>query len=173
MHRLDIDLFSPTDAEAVTALLHRAYGRLARMGLRYWATHQSVEDTMRRASRGACWVARSEGRIVGTIVVMPSDPGAGVAWYARPDVATFGQFAVEPALQAHGIGSVLLERAERDAIGLGARELACDTADHATHLIAWYTARGYRMVGHVDYRLHTDYCSVILSKTLPAAQPSR
>ena len=46
------------DMEALTGLIHRAYGALAARGLRYWATHQSVEDTIERCSLGETWLAR-------------------------------------------------------------------------------------------------------------------
>ncbi len=42
--------------EALTDLIHRAYRQLAGMGFRYWGTHQSVEDTKKRISKGRCYV---------------------------------------------------------------------------------------------------------------------
>lgn len=165
--------FTEQDAREVTEVLHRAYERLARMGLRYWATHQSAQDTIDRAARGECTVAIEHGRIVGTITLWPTAPHAETAsWYDRQGIAAFGQFAVEPHVQGVGLGSTLLELAEARAAEVGAREIACDTADHATHLIAWYRRHGYRAIEHVDHRPYTNYCSIILSKSLgPASLP--
>ena len=53
--------------EELTSLLHRAYRRLLDMGLRYWATHQTVDDTRTRIAGGECLVAVLNGRIVGTV----------------------------------------------------------------------------------------------------------
>ena len=44
-------------------------------------------------------------------------------------------------------------------------ELACDTAEGATHLIALYTKQGFQKVGMADWE-GTNYKSVIFSKTL-------
>ena len=86
-------------------------------------------------------------------------------WYALPGVARFGQFGVLPECQGLGVGSRLLDRIESRALELGAVELACDTAEGATHLIEMYSRRAYRLVGHADWE-ETNYRSVILSKGL-------
>ena len=56
---------------------------------------------------------------------------------------------------------------EQRAADLGATEIALDTAEPAAHLIAFYEARGYRLVGHKQRR-HTNYRSAILSKAIIA-----
>ena len=155
--------------DELTALLHRAYAALAARGLRYVASHQSVEVTRRRVAHGECWVAERAGRVVGTVTL--SAPGTPVRdeaprLYARPDVAHFAQFGIEPELQRHGIGSLLMTRVEARARELGAREIALDTSEHARDLIAWYVARGYRPAGRHDWRPHVNYESVLLSKRL-------
>lgn len=150
----------------LTLLLHRAYGALARDGFRFWASHQSEEDTRRRIAEGYCFVAWAEERIVGTITLRSREGTKGCPWYDRPDVASFGQFAVEPELQRRGIGRALLETAERRAIEEGVAELALDTAEGATALIAMYEKLGYRFVGHADWRPDTNYRSVVYSKNL-------
>ena len=167
MRAATIRPLAPTDSiEELTALLHRAYAELAAMGLRYSATHQSSEVTAARASEGECALAVLDGVVVGTITLVPPDRARGTAWYDRSDVATFGQFGVEPHLKRHGIGSALLEHVVARALALGARELACDTSERALHLIEYYARRGFRQVGFADWRPHTNYRSVILSRAL-------
>jgi len=53
----------------ITALLHAAYARLAEMGLRYTATHQSDEVTLKRLLRGFPFVAEIDGEIVATVTL--------------------------------------------------------------------------------------------------------
>ena len=149
----------------LTALLHRAYARLAGMGLRYMATHQSVDVTRKRVEKGQCFVALAEGVICGTIIFKDTVQTSGSPWYDRPDVASVGQFAVEPALQGKGLGRQMMGLAEERARASGARELALDTAEPATHLIAWYTRLGYRHIEYADWG-HTNYRSVIMSKAV-------
>lgn len=149
----------------LTALLHRAYARLADQGLRYMATHQSDEITRKRIAQGECFVAVTEGTIVGTILFKNAEQASGCPWYNRDDVASLSQFAVEPALQAKGLGRRLVSVVEERATMTGAREIALDTAEPATHLVSWYMRLGYRLIEHAQWT-HTNYRSVILSKTL-------
>jgi GNAT superfamily N-acetyltransferase len=158
-------LGSDADYEALTRLLHRAYASLAEKGFRYTATYQSPEITKNRCESGTCIVAEIDGEIVGTVTFYNPAQTEHSEWYDRPEVASFGQFAVEPTMQGHGIGRLLLDEVERLAVESGAGELACDTAEGAKHLIALYEKRGYRIVGTVDWG-ETNYLSVILSKEI-------
>lgn len=151
---------------ALTELLHRAYADLAASGLRYLASHQDEATTRRRARAGECFIVEHHGRMAGTITFLDAERTDGSPWYDRADVASFNQFCVDPALRKRGIGAALLDLAEARARETGAAELACDTAEQATHLIEMYGARGYRFVEYVDWRPTTNYRSVVLSKTL-------
>lgn len=160
---------APSDSiTGLTALLHRAYAPLAAMGLRYWATHQSEDDTRHRISQGTCLVAVADNAICGTILFKDAGQTRGCPWYDQADIASIAQFAVEPSLQSKGLGGQLMARAEGLAIATGARELALDTAEPATHLVAWYTRLGYRFIEHAQWQ-HTNYRSVVLSKRLGLA----
>lgn len=167
---LTIRPFAERDSAAdLTDLLHRSYASLAAMGLRFFATHQSVEQTLERIRDGACYVGEIDGCIVATIIYHAPERSGGCDWYERPDVATFGQFAVEPELQRNGYGGRLMDHVEALAASDGAAEIALDTAEPAHHLIAYYTRRGYRIVGHTQWDV-TNYRSVIMSKNLAAAE---
>ena len=163
---IEIRLIEETDClKALTNLIHRAYRPLAEMGLRYWSTHQTVEDTRQRISLGDCYVATEDEQIVGTIVLRRPDTHAQHPWYERPEVTSFNQFAVDPEYQGRGVGAKLLDWVEQRARELGMEELACDTAEGAQHLIEMYQRRGYREVGKADWE-GTNYVSVVLSKRL-------
>lgn len=154
------------DWEALTALLHRAYADLAAGGLRFYASHQPARVTRERAEQGECWLAEQDGRVVGTITLVPPDRAKGSPWYDRPEVAKFNQLAIEPALRGSGLGRRLVAHAEDRARALGASELALDTSEHATGLIALYTHLGYRFIEHVDWRPDVNYRSMLFSKAL-------
>jgi GNAT superfamily N-acetyltransferase len=156
----------PSDSvPEITALLHDAYAELARLGFRYLATHQPEEVTARRLARGFPLVAELDGRMVGTVTLYPSRPDHPVEWYRRPEVCHFGQFGVRPELQRQGIGLALLRAVEENARARGAAEIACDTAEGAAHLRAWYEREGYRFIQTMDWP-ETNYLSVVLSKGL-------
>ena len=155
----------PEDSlEELTDLLHRAYAALGEAGFRYYATHQTPEETRERCERGYSYVALIDGRIVGTITLYDRHTD-DVPWYSRPDVGYFGQFGVEPELQGKGIGRRMLRMIEERARELGLRELALDTAEGAHHLVEWYGREGYRIVAHHSWNV-TNYRSVIMSRTL-------
>lgn len=152
----------------ITQLLHAAYARLAEMGLRFTATHQDDEVTLKRLQRGVSLFAEIDGEIVGTISLYGPELESRCAWYRKEMVHSFGQFGVRPDLQGGGLGSRLLEIVEEMARERGAAELALDTAEGARHLIDWYGRRGYHEVERVAWGT-TNYTSVILSKKLHPA----
>jgi GNAT superfamily N-acetyltransferase len=171
MHGMDAlgeirDLEETDSLEELTTLLHQAYAELGAMGFRYKAVDQSVEVTRERIARGNCYVALQAGVLVGTAMLnLPGRHYPGSDWYERPDVAVLSQFAVKPRVQRCGWGSKLILHLEARAKELGAAELAIDTAEGATHLVALYERRGYRHVGFAQWP-HTNYRSVVLSKRL-------
>ena len=135
------------------------------------ATHQSEDVTRARIAQGECFVALVEGAVCGTIIFRGTRQTHGSPWYDRDDVSSFGQFAVEPSLQAKDLGGRLMSVVEDRALATGAREIALDTAEPAVHLIARYTRLGYRFIEHANWG-HTNYRSVIMSKTLPQVRPT-
>lgn len=155
----------------ITNLLHRAYQRLADLGLRYTATWQDDKTTLARILQGQTYLAFAGTRLVGTITFANQTATRGCAWYDRPSVASFHQFAVDPAMQGQGIGRMLLSKVESEALALGAEEIALDTAEWAYHLIQMYLAAGYRFVDEAQWET-TNYRSVILSKNLHTAKPT-
>ena len=162
---------SSDDVAELTSLLHRAYAPLATRGLRFVATWQDDDVTKRRIADRECWVLVGGDLLIGTVTLTPPHLATGCEWYDRPDVATFGQFAVDPEHQSCGLGSALLVHVEQRAVAANAGELALDTAAPATDLVDWYTRRGYREVGRSDWG-STNYQSVVLSKTLPGLEPT-
>ncbi len=162
----DIRRLAPTDSiDELTALLHRAYARLGAMGLNYTAIDQPADVTRRRIGSGTCFVATLDGRLVATVLVHPTYEANDCAWFTRAGVACLHQFAVDPSLQGGGIGRRLVACAEHWAREQGFRELALDTAEPATHLVAFYARLGYREVGHVQWD-GKAYRSVVMSKLL-------
>jgi GNAT superfamily N-acetyltransferase len=158
--------------DELTELLHRAYAPLAAKGFRYTATYQDVGTTRRRAGKGECYLLTEGSRIIGTITLVPPTTSYGdCEWYERSDVAVLTQFAVSPEYQRRGLGSELMRFGETRAAELGALEVAVDTAEGAQHLIEFYQKRGYREVGHAQWK-QTNYRSVLLSKSLrPSLTP--
>jgi ribosomal protein S18 acetylase RimI-like enzyme len=155
------------DLARLTQLIHSAYAPQAHKGLRFWGTHQTVEDTRKRCASGHALVAEWEGAFVGTITVRPPQPQSPVALYRDPHTWSISQFAVAPAMKGRGMGKALHDAAARHAALNGARVMALDTAAPAQGLIAMYRAWGYEVVGDADWRPLTNYLSVVMHRRLP------
>jgi GNAT superfamily N-acetyltransferase len=159
------DLRPGDSLDELTVMIHAAYKRLGDLGLNYTAVDQDASVTRARAERGQCLVAEIEGRLVGTVTWYAPGCGGPCDWYRRPEVATFGQLAVNPDHQGRGIGSNLIAEVERRAGQSAALELALDTAEPARHLVDYYARLGYRVVEHAQWAGKT-YRSLIMSKRL-------
>ena len=174
---MQIRPIAPGDSlEALTALLHRAYARLAAMGLNFTAVDQSVDTTRARFASGQGFVLDDGGTLLGCVVVAgPFDlqrhPGAlRSPWYLRRDVAHLHQLAVDPARQGRGLGDRLIGACEAWAREQGFRAIALDTAEPAHHLRRRYARLGYAEVDRTQWD-GKRYASLILVKPLAAPAP--
>ena len=158
-------LSSHDDVDAITEMLHAAYAPLRQAGMNFLASHQTPNVTKSRLARGETIVALDGREIVGIVTLAEAAETRGSALYNRPDVASFGQFAVRPSHQGRGIGSRLLELVERRAAEKGVAELALDTSERAVDLVAFYESRGYRFVEYVQWDV-TNYRSKVFAKRL-------
>jgi len=174
MHSNDIDirpLAARDSFETLTQLLHRAYAPLATAGMNFTAATQSAEDTARRAAEGQCFVATSDGQVVGTVTVAgpyeddPAHWAHAAPQFRDPHTAHFHQFAVDPRMQRQGLGQRLVTMCEQWAIDRGYRAMALDTAQPALELRGLYRRLGYREVGDVQWEGKV-YRSVIMRKLL-------
>lgn len=158
-------LRSSDSFDELTALLHRAFGPLGRIGLPCGCVDQSVEVTRRRARRGECYVALDGDRLVGTMTLEGPDSGSGCETYRRSHVASLHQFAVDPVAQRQGCGEAMLHLAQRRARELGYCTLALDTPSRATHLLRFYQSQGFRPIAEFR-RPDKPYWSTVLAKTV-------
>jgi GNAT superfamily N-acetyltransferase len=155
----------PLDLLPMTELLYRANADLAKIGLRYVASHQTPEVTERRARSGYCLVAEEEGRLVGTITIRKSRPDAPISLYREEGLMIFGQFGVEPSLRGKGIGKLLHDHVIKYALASEAKAIALDTAAPALHLIEMYLRWGYIEIERHSWP-DTNYESVVMKKEL-------
>ncbi|MCW3102746.1 MAG: N-acetyltransferase [Bacteroidetes bacterium] len=170
LSKLVIRQFNNSDSlEELTSLLHKSYKKLADQGFRFHASHQDIHTTKQRIENAECYVMTIENKLIGTISYRSPAAKDEHPYYDQPFVASFGQFAVDPEYQEMGLGSKLIDTAEKCAVRDGAEEIAIDTAEGATNLIEYYNKRGYRFVTYTQWEV-TNYRSVILAKRLKTHQ---
>lgn len=154
------------DLDRLTALIHSAYAPHARLGLRYWGTHQSAQDTAKRFASGTGLVMLDGNDYMGTLTLRPPQPDSAVALYRDPTVWSLCQFCISPQAKGRGYGTQLHAYATAWAQRMGAQTMALDTAQPANALIAMYESWGYRVSGECDWRPLTNYTSVLMSRSL-------
>lgn len=138
----------PDDVETLTGLVDSAYrGESSRAG---WTTEADLLGGQRTDAAGVrdvieapgsrMLVAESEGRLV-----------ACCQLEHRGAYAYFGMFAVDPTRQGSGLGTAVMEEAERIASReWGAPEMRMTVIVQREDLIAWYVRRGYRRTGRTE-----------------------
>ena len=154
--------------EVLTQLVHEAYAPHAIGGLRFWGTHQSVADTAQRLASGIALVASIDDTVIGTVTLRRPALDSPVLAYRNPVTWSLCQLAVRPTHKGQGIGSALHKAAAAIATEHGASTLALHTAAPATALIRLYERWGYRIVGDHDWRPHTNFSSVVMTRRLDA-----
>jgi GNAT superfamily N-acetyltransferase len=177
------------DVSAITGLLHRAYAKQVRMGLRPLAGRQSDAVTLDRVLNSECFLAFDESpvdganpadgtgavndagahaaspRLVGVILLNEHERVTFPEIFLRSDTAHFAMFAVDPACQGRGVGRLLLDVITERARELGAVELALSMAEPDAELRAFYERLGFSLVQRWQWP-YTNYQSVILSRRL-------
>jgi GNAT superfamily N-acetyltransferase len=156
--------------ERLTQLLHRAFARLASLGLHCASADQAASATRARALAGDCFVAVCNGRIIGTMTIEGRDGTSPCEHYRHNGVASLHQFGIEPAYQGRGIGRALLAFAQRWIAARGFTQLALDTPFPADHLLAYYRGEGFSLVDVVRFA-GRGYDSAIFSKPAAASRP--
>jgi len=166
MNSVQVRHLRPSDSlDELTALLHRAFGPLDRLGLPCGCVNQPVEVTRQRAKRGECYVALDGDRLVGTMTLERPDSSNDCATYRRPRVASLHQFAIDPVAQGQGFGEAMLQFAQGRARELGYCTLALDTPSRASHLLSFYQSQGFRPIAEFR-KPGRPYQSTVLCKSL-------
>lgn len=152
----------------ITALLHRAYARQREAGLDPLAGRQDDAVTIDRILNSESYVAftdETESQIAGVILFNEHEKVSFPAYFLRDRVSHFAMFGVDPAIQAAGIGGLLLDVCEARAGEIGSTEIALSMAEPDRVLYRYYKRRGYAHVQDWQWP-YTNYKSIILAKQL-------
>ncbi|MGN6376344.1 MAG: GNAT family N-acetyltransferase [Sphingomonas sp.] len=157
------------DVEALQLLVQRAYrGDTAAAS---WS-HEGEVATGERISRAAiATLITATTSIVSVAEVGGRLGGTSLVEEIAPEQCTIRLLSVEPALQARGIGSRLLDNAEAEARSCFAAQVArIEVLDQKRKLIAYYERRGYRPTGAArpyPHQLSVPAQLVTFEKRLP------
>lgn len=167
---LDLRPYQPSDAEALTDLLHRSYAGLAERGLNFTAATQDVELTRWRAAAGPTWVLADGSAPVATLTLSlpPATFLQGLtSEAAAPGRAWLNQMAVDPAHRGRGHARRLRDAALAHAAAHGVTAIGVDTAEPADDLLALYRGWGFAERDVIRWPGKT-YDSVVLVREVAA-----
>ncbi len=139
---------TPSDLPGIERVIGRAYARYADLLDRPPAP--VLHDYQPEVAAGYVWVLGEP--IAGVIVLIERD-----------DSLLIENVAVDPAAQGRGLGRVLLEFAERQAVGRGLPRLTLYTNEVMTESLAVYLRLGYQ---EVDRRHQNGYRRIFLVKAV-------
>ncbi len=138
-----------SDAAAIVAIVNAAYrGESSRAG---WTTEADLLDGVRTHADEIVALINTPGSMV--LLGLEGETLLGSVHLQRVsedgELAAFlGMFAVNPAMQARGIGKELMRAAEAAVQReWGAKKMLMDVITVRSELIAFYQRRGYQLTG--------------------------
>lgn len=143
------------DAPALVDLIERAYRGVETAGLWFSEAHllkgprTSIADISGLIAQpdSRFLVAEQEGQIAGCCLLQKTKSVDGQSG-KDSDAAYFGMFAINPAINATGLGKIVLAEAERRVRELwNAKAMVMTVINVRTELIGYYERRGYKLSG--------------------------
>jgi len=153
-----IRVATPADAERLTALINAAF-QLAE-GFFIEGDRITLDEVVSSFEKGEFLVVEEDGQLSACVYLEP-----------QQERTYLGLLSVDPTLQRAGLGTVLLEAAEKHSAKGGSQSIYMKVVNLRTELTAYYRKRGYVEQGTSPFPTHikTKYpCWFIeMSKPLP------
>lgn len=140
---------TPDDAERMLTVITDAFGHRPPVDPPPPALSETVESVRSALGKGFGVIAEVDGEAVGTVIVVVEDEHA---WITR--------VSVRPALQRHGIASLMIEVVLDLLAEQGVPTADLIAREEFPRVVAWWTRHGFSQVGAEGTRLH-------LSRAMP------
>lgn len=146
---------TPDDSDALAAAYHSAYRTNRELGFPAKAGSATADDVREWIRDHRVFVAEIDGEVIGGVRLEAVDD----------DTMKLSRLGVRERWKGEGIGSRLLEHAERVARETGHETMRLTTPDEHPFLPEFYHAHGYEVTG--DYPLEfREYDEVVMEKSL-------
>ncbi len=130
------------DAEALTNCMYASY-EIYSSRLKGETLPPLTVDYAEEINSYPVWIAESDNKLVGGLILMPED-----------DYMTIANVAVHPQFQKHGLGKGLMSFAEDYAKQQGYKELRLATHILFSELVSLYSHLGWSEFSRDDYRVY-------------------
>jgi len=153
--QLAADIATEADAAAIADLRTEAAEDLTRLyGRGHWSFGATEKGVRRGILTSKVLVAKTDGRIVGTLRLAAKKPWAidGKHFTAVRRPLYLIDMAVDPRLQRQGVGRYLLQEARLATRAWRGDAIRLDAYDAPAGAGGFYARCGFREVGRVSYR---------------------
>lgn len=142
------------DRAAVRALTLQAYSEYERvMEPSAWAgLEQAVRRTVESESDAERIVAEHDGRIVGSVMLLPAESATYGGSVEAPPWPELRLLAVSPEARGMGVGRLLVDECARRARASGATELGLHTSKSMETAIGMYRRMGFVRAPEHDFQ---------------------
>lgn len=135
----------PDDTEVVAGLLDEATRWVGERGFEQWPLPFPRDQIADAIARGEVFVAEEDGEPVATVTILTDDPQY---WGAQPPDALYvHKLAVARAHAGRGLGTDVIEWADRRAVSLGRRFLRLDCLGDSEGIRRYYERLGFEHRG--------------------------
>ena len=156
-----VRLARPQDAEVVRAVIVEAFLARPPLDPPSTAPEETVETVRDAITSCAGVVAELDGAVAGVLLLAH-----------EADVLTLRRVATRPAYRRRGVATAMAAFAERHAMALRARVVACSARTELPETVAFWWHRGYVAVGHRGHLVDLAKPAPALVR-LPSAEDTR
>ncbi|NEU56816.1 GNAT family N-acetyltransferase [Halorussus sp. MSC15.2] len=155
MNGCQVERATVTDAGELAQVYRSAYRENRRLGFPAKAESVTEDEVSEWVRENRVLVAVTEGELVGGVRLEETDP----------ERVKLSRLGVRERQKGEGVGSLLLDRAERTARDCGYATVWLTTPEDHPYLPEFYRRRGYERTGTypLEYR---DYDEIVLEKQI-------
>jgi ribosomal protein S18 acetylase RimI-like enzyme len=151
----------PEELPRLCTIVSLAVRHMKNRGIDQWDELYPNQPILGQDLEGrSLYVAEKAGEVTGFIVLneIQSPEYETVPWQYQERVLAVHRLTIDPACQRQGLGSLLMDFAEKKAAAGGYQCIRLDAFVHNPVALALYDQRGYRRAGMVRFRKGDFYC---------------
>jgi len=155
---MEIKLATESDIDRIKQIYYECSADMqTKFGLDHWSNPYPQDVLKRRINNGMVYMVLQHSIQIGTFMLVPEYPESYINAVEEDDTSFLylSRLAILPETQSKGIGSKVLENAEKIAREQGAKVLRLDLLSNHKHLEKFYIKNGYKKIGTGNTRRFT------------------